>query len=241
MSNDNTIETSQPAPNGAPNGASHGEPRDEKAPTATGGTKEGDTTSHKKKKKKHRHRDNQALPVHSPPPPVVEAVEMPALITTDVSPESPEKAPELTGAPPEPTATTAAHEPEVSLTPPETTTATSEPTEEPQAMQEAPEEAPAPATQTEPLPQAVAEDLRLRMKVWTDRRTGKRYLMPSAFMRDVKNGQPVTDVMYAYAMRDDDTKLVTLTAREWNALPFFYFRQDGPAPRATARPVDVVR
>jgi len=85
------------------------------------------------------------------------------------------------------------------------------------------------------------EDLRLRMKVWTDPRTAKRYLMPTAFMRDIVGGQPVTDAMYAYAMRDDDTKLVTLTAREWNALPFFYFRQDGPAPRATTRPVDVIR
>jgi hypothetical protein len=46
--------------------------------------------------------------------------------------------------------------------------------------------------------------------------------------------------MYAYAMRDDDTKLVTLTAAEWNALPFFYFREDGSAPRAASRPIDVV-
>jgi hypothetical protein len=78
------------------------------------------------------------------------------------------------------------------------------------------------------------------MKVWTDHQTAKRYLMPSAFMRDVVNGQPMTDVMYAYAMRDDDTKLVTLTANEWNALPFFYVQEDGPAPRATTRPVDEV-
>lgn len=84
------------------------------------------------------------------------------------------------------------------------------------------------------------DGLRLRMKVWTDRATGKRYLMPSAFMRDVVRGQPVTDVMYAYAMSDDDTKVVTLTAHEWNALPFFYFKEDGSAPRATSRPVDVV-
>ena len=89
--------------------------------------------------------------------------------------------------------------------------------------------------------EALAGNLRLRSKVWTDRLTGKRYLMPTAFMRDVVKGQPVSDAMYAYAMRDDDTKLVTLTAREWNALPFFYFHEDGPAPRATARPVDVIR
>lgn len=93
-----------------------------------------------------------------------------------------------------------------------------------------------------PPPTEIAtEGLRLRMKVWTDPKTAKRYLMPSAFMRDVVNGKPVTDKMYAYAMRDDDTKLVTLTAAEWNALPFFYFREDGSAPRATARPVDVIQ
>ena len=82
--------------------------------------------------------------------------------------------------------------------------------------------------------------LRLRAKVWTDPETKKRYLMPTAFMRDVVDGKPVTDIMCAYAMRDDDTKLVTLTADKWNTLPFFYFKEDGPAPRATARPVDVV-
>jgi hypothetical protein len=88
--------------------------------------------------------------------------------------------------------------------------------------------------------ESLFEGLRLRMKVWIDPTTAKRYLMPSAFMRDVVNGQPVSDVMYAYAMSDEDTKLVTMTAREWNTLPFYYFREDGPAPRMTARPVDVV-
>jgi len=106
-------------------------------------------------------------------------------------------------------------------------------------------EAEAPATQS-PAPIAAepietpTESLRLRAKVWTDPATGKRYLMPAAFMRDVVGGKPVSDVMHAYAMRDDDTKLVTLRAAEWNALPFFYFQEDGPAPRASARPVDVV-
>lgn len=84
-------------------------------------------------------------------------------------------------------------------------------------------------------------DLRLRMKVWTDPATARRYLMPAAFMRDVLMGQPVSDVMRAYAMSDEDTKLITLTAAEWNALPFFFFREDGPAPRREmARPADVI-
>ena len=87
---------------------------------------------------------------------------------------------------------------------------------------------------------ASAESLRLRMKVWTDPAMTKRYLIPSAFMRDLVDGQPVSDVMYAYVMSDEDTKLILLKASEWNALPFFYFQEDGPAPRATKRPVDVI-
>src|SRR4029077_17453521 len=66
-------------------------------------------------------------------------------------------------------------------------------------------------------------NLRLRMKVWTDPRTFKRYLVPLGFMRDLVNGQPVTNVMYSYALSDNETKIVTLTALEWNSLPFFYF------------------
>lgn len=74
------------------------------------------------------------------------------------------------------------------------------------------------------------------MKVWTDRRTGKRYLMPSAVISD-----PRTGMMSAYAMSDEDTKVVKLSPPEWNSLPFFYFKEDGPAPRASARPPDGIR
>lgn len=81
-----------------------------------------------------------------------------------------------------------------------------------------------------------AEGLRLRMKIWTDPRTGRRYLIPVAFMTDPKLG-----TMAAYVMTDEDTKVIKLSAVEWNALPFFYFKEDGPAPRATSRPVDVIR
>jgi hypothetical protein len=77
--------------------------------------------------------------------------------------------------------------------------------------------------------------LRLRMKVWTDPRTRKRYLLPVAFMRDLVRGQPVTDVMYSYAVADGETKTILLTAHEWNSLPFFYFQEDGHAPRGTAQ------
>ena len=64
--------------------------------------------------------------------------------------------------------------------------------------------------------------------------------MPMAYMRDVVNGQSVSAIMHAYAMRDDDTRLVELTVDEWNALPYFYFDEDGPAPRMPARPFDSV-
>lgn len=107
--------------------------------------------------------------------------------------------------------------------------------------------APSPPSNTAPQPGALPiprmnlqNSLRLRMKIWTDPSTLKRYLMPMAFMRDLANGYPITDVMYAYAMSDDSTKIVTLTATEWNALPFFYFQEDGYAPRATARPMDTL-
>jgi hypothetical protein len=84
-------------------------------------------------------------------------------------------------------------------------------------------------------PTTRSEGLRLRMKVWTDLATGKRYLMPTA-MPDPRLG-----ILTAYAMSDEDTRIVRLTPFEWNALPFFYFKEDGPASRASKRPVDVLR
>ena len=141
-------------------------------------------------------------------------------------------------------AATAMADPAESTAPIEST-ATTESAATPEAIETPPssvEHAAAPSEEesTAATMEAPAESLRLRMKIWTDPTTSKRYLMPSAFMRDVVNGQPVSDVMYAYAMRDDSTKLITLTAAEWNALPFFFFQEDGAAPRATSRPVDGV-
>ena len=60
--------------------------------------------------------------------------------------------------------------------------------------------------------------------------------MPTASMPTARS-----DIMTAYAMTDEDTKLVKITVREWNTLPFFYFQEEGPAPRASARPVDEIR
>jgi len=238
MSDENTTEM-KTAPNGVPNGVvngtASGDLHDGEKPTAaTDGHKADETVSNKKK---HKHR-GKPVPTVDTAPPATGAAEAPASIDTD-TPEStaPSQAStsiEASSTPQEP----------VELLPQETTTpeetAQVEPPQEATAPQEAPAPAAPPQEATAPEREAPAEDLRLRTKVWTNPATGKRYLMPTAFMRDVVNGQPVSDVMYAYAMRDDDTQLVTLTAREWNALPFFYFKEDGPAPRATARPVDVV-
>jgi hypothetical protein len=96
------------------------------------------------------------------------------------------------------------------------------------------------ADTTPPIAEEPAKPFRLRMKVWTDPATSKRYLTPSAFMRDVDHGVPVSDVMYAYAMSDEETKIITLNMAEWNTLPFFHFQEDGEAPRASARPVDKI-
>ena len=83
---------------------------------------------------------------------------------------------------------------------------------------------------------APSEGLRLRMKIWTDPTTSKRYLAPTAVMSDPRFG-----TMVVYAMSDEDTKIIRLTPIEWNALPFFYFKEDGAAPRGAPRPADALR
>jgi hypothetical protein len=78
--------------------------------------------------------------------------------------------------------------------------------------------------------------MRLRLKVWTDKATGKRYLMPVALMKSRDS-----DVMRAYAMSEEETKFVELSTDEWNTLPFFYFKEDGEAPRHTTRAPDEIK
>ncbi len=96
-----------------------------------------------------------------------------------------------------------------------------------------PSDSPPPAAATSAQP---SRGLRLRMKVWTDPATGRRYLASTAILSDPRSG-----TMTAYAMSDESTKVILLTPAEWNALPFFYFREDGPAPRGPAQPPDVLR
>lgn len=91
------------------------------------------------------------------------------------------------------------------------------------APQAPPFTAPTPAAAT-PAPQTVPSPLRLRLKVWTDPQTKKRYLMPTALL------DPRTGVMTAYGTASEgDDKVLRLTPPEWQALPFFYFKEDQPA------------
>jgi hypothetical protein len=143
-----------------------------------------------------------------------------------------------TTAPANPEAASVAAEPETATADVEKTDAEKPtPTPDPQPVRAAP---PAPEQPTAGAPPIAAQEggLRLRMKVWTDPETLKRYLVATAFMRDMVNGQPVSDIMRAYAMSEEDTRVITLRVVEWNTLPFYYFQEDGIAPRASRRPVD---
>ena len=88
-------------------------------------------------------------------------------------------------------------------------------------------------------PAAIAPSvgMRLRMKIWTDPSTQKRYLVPTALVPKPRENPKGLLTVYAVSDEDEDTKTLKLTRLEWNALPFFYFQEDGPAPRAP----DVVR
>lgn len=91
----------------------------------------------------------------------------------------------------------------------------------------------APPPTPAPVPERVG--LRLRLKVWVDPATRQRFLMPTAIIAD-----PARGLMTAYAMSDVDTRVIQMTVEQWNQLPFYYFQEDGEAPRATKRPVDVI-
>jgi len=78
--------------------------------------------------------------------------------------------------------------------------------------------------------------MRLRMKVWTDPDTDVRYLCPAAFMK--RGHEPF--MMSAYAMNDEDTKVIELTMEEWDSLPFFYFKEDGECTDRPKRNFDIV-
>jgi hypothetical protein len=86
---------------------------------------------------------------------------------------------------------------------------------------------PVPTTETPTVPitaPIATTGLRVRVKVWTDPTTKKRYLVPKADL-DMKRGRVI-----AHAVADEGTKTITLTAVEWQTLPFYYFQEDGLAP-----------
>ena len=70
-------------------------------------------------------------------------------------------------------------------------------------------------------------NLRVRVKVWTNPKNDKLYMVSNAFGQ--ARGPDI--VMTAYAMRDDETLMVEFTVDEWNALTYKYFLEDGDAPR----------
>ena len=220
--NDKTAIDMPAAPNG--HGASKEANGGRSGAKATEANKDARSLSKKKKKRKHHVQANQSEPQSIAP--AVPAADPPAPVDTAPLAESSKLTAPIDSTPLVKSATsaeaTAASETTAAADVPSSMEHATAPMEEPASVETA------------------VESLRLRLKVWTDPETAKRYLMTSAFMRDVVGGQPFTDVMCAYAMRDDHTKVITLRAAEWNALPFFYFQEDGPAPRATARPIDVV-
>jgi len=200
-----TKDTIAPNGHGASNGATHEQPlkADATAP-------KGAQPSSKKKKRGHRHdKKPESAPVAST---ASTATDQPTPVESGEQPAAPQPSSDNQAAAPIEEPTTTAQVEELVAAPIEKTVEEAVVVEEPTAVEEP------------------AAALRLRMKVWTDPSTFKRYLMPSAFMRDVVNGQPVTDVMYAYAIGADEVQRVTLTAGEWQALPFSYFQEEAPAP-----------
>lgn len=84
----------------------------------------------------------------------------------------------------------------------------------------------APAAEPAPLPPASEPTtMRARLKVWTDSVTGQRFLAPCAVLTP-QGLMVITAISEEGAVRN-----VSLTAAEWNALPFYYFSADGEAPR----------
>jgi hypothetical protein len=61
------------------------------------------------------------------------------------------------------------------------------------------------------------------MKVWTDS-GGNR------FMVSMGQFNPRKGIVHAFIMSEERTTQIQLSPDEWNALPFYYFKEDGLAP-----------
>ncbi len=71
--------------------------------------------------------------------------------------------------------------------------------------------------------------MRLRVKVFTAPATGKRYLVSIAMFN------PEREELHVYFMSDEETLFRSLPIDDYNALPYFFFKEDGPAPRPEMR------
>jgi hypothetical protein len=74
---------------------------------------------------------------------------------------------------------------------------------------------------------------RLKMKVYES--NGQTYVVSLGVM------VPLEERMACYVMNDDFTTMVTLTVDEYNALPYRWFEDRGPAPKASAIPPTQVK
>lgn len=88
----------------------------------------------------------------------------------------------------------------------------------------------------------MSDKLRLRLKVWTDG-SGQRWIVALGFAKDFADIAPKdlrdprlgTGELSCYAMRDDEAQLLSVTVEQWNAMPFYWFVEDGESetrPRA---------
>lgn len=77
--------------------------------------------------------------------------------------------------------------------------------------------------------------MRLRMKVFTDETTGNRYLVSMAIANLAE------ETVHVYFMSDEETIFRSLSIDDYNALPYFFFKEDGPAPKPVMRVADELR
>lgn len=79
------------------------------------------------------------------------------------------------------------------------------------------------------------DPMRLRARVFTNPFTGKRYLVSMA-IADIAKEQ-----VHVYFMSDEETLFQAMSINDYNALPYFFFKEDGPAPKPEMRVADELR
>jgi len=76
--------------------------------------------------------------------------------------------------------------------------------------------------------------VRLRAKVFTNEATGQRYLVSIAMFN------PERETVNVYFMSDEETLFQIMSVDDYNTLPYFFFKEDGPAPRPAMRVADLL-